>query len=295
MHTPVTTRLHTLIHAADILVMPAAFDPISARLVQEAGFTAVQCSGLGISATHLGMPDVSILSMSDMVARTRAIVDAVDIPVMADGDTGFGNEVNTWYAVRAFEDAGAAGINLEDQILPKRCGQVEGKTLVSANEMVAKIRAAVDARRDPHFVINARTDALSLGGIEEAVARGTAYLEAGATMVFVEGIRSRDEVRELASRLHGPLATNIIEQGDGMQDVTFAELQSLGVARVSLSVSLLLGAIHGMRKALAHVIRTNGSVFDPAVHAPFADAHALSGMPHALELERRLMANKENA
>ena len=169
-------RLKQLILAPELLVMPGAFDPMSARIIQEAGFPAIQCSGYGISVSRLGLPDYGFLGMPDMVAATQGIVDAVDLPVMADGDTGFGNAVNAWYAVKAFERIGCAGVNIEDQVMPKRCGHMEGKSIVPIDEAVAKIRACADARVDPDFVINARTDALAIGGIDEVIRRGNAYM-----------------------------------------------------------------------------------------------------------------------
>lgn len=282
-----TTRLLQLIKAKKLLVMPAAFDPISAKLIEEAGFDAVQCSGLGIAANYMGLPDVSVVSMREMADRTRVIVNAVNVPVMADGDTGYGNAVNVWYSVREFEAAGAAGINLEDQVLPKRCGHIEGKEVVSIDEMVTKLKAAVDARTDPDFVINARTDALSLNGIDDVIDRGNAYLRAGATMFFVEGITDREQIRRLVASIDGPLATNIVEDGTGPANLTFTELEAMGVARVSLSVTTLLGAIHGIRRSLASIREWDGTHFDPEVHATFDDAHSLAGTPQALEIGRR--------
>lgn len=285
----VTTRLKQLIHSPKLLVMPSAYDSVSARLIEEAGFDAIQCSGMGIAASRYGMPDVSIVSMGEMVEATRIIARSVSIPVMGDGDTGYGNGVNTWFTVRAFEDAGAAGVNLEDQILPKRCGRLDGKAVVSIAEMVGKIEAAVDARRDPDFVINSRTDALSLNGLDDVIARGKAFLAAGASMFFVEGIRSVEEIRILKKEIDGPLAINLIEDeiGKGLEGVTFEELEALGVARVSLSLSLLLGAMKGVRKVLSAISENGYSRFDDALHAPFSELHALAGMTHAASLSDR--------
>lgn len=150
-----TTRLKKLILDPKILIMPGAYDALSAKIIERAGFQAVQASGYGIAASYLGMPDVGLLTMSEMLDQTRRIARAVDIPVMGDGDTGFGNAINVYRTVQEFEAAGVAGINLEDQIFPKRCGHMEGKEIVSLEEMVKKIEAAVAARRDPDFVINA--------------------------------------------------------------------------------------------------------------------------------------------
>lgn len=281
-----TTRLLELIRSPRLLVMPAAYDALSAVLVQEAGFDAVQCSGLGISAAS-GRPDYSVLGLAEMAAVTRNVARAVDLPVMADADTGYGNAINTWHAVREFEATGAAGVNIEDQSFPKRCGKVEGKSLIDSAEMVQKIRAAVDARSDPDFVINARTDALSLHGLATAVDRANAYLGAGATMAFITGVRTEEQIRELVARIDGPVAITMVEDGKPLGGLTFAELERLGVARVSLPTSLVLSAIHGMRKALASIHAWDATRVDADVFAPFDDVHRLSGMPQTQALEDR--------
>lgn len=285
-----TTVLKSLIERPDILVMPGAYDPLSAKLVEQAGFVAIQVSGLGLAASHLGMPDVSILSLSDVCERTRAIVNATSLPVMADGDTGFGNAVNVWYTVQAVEATGAAGINLEDQVMPKRCGHLDGKEVISCDEMVGKIRAAVDARKDPDFIINARTDALAVEGLEATIARANAYFEAGASMVFVDGADHLDTISALADAFHGPLAINMVEGGKTPRSMTFDELQRRGVARVSLPVSTLLSAICGMQRALVHIRRTGTTAADPSMFADFTETHSLMGMEHVYALEQRFMS-----
>ncbi|MCE8009540.1 oxaloacetate decarboxylase [Aestuariivita sp.] len=284
-----TARLKALIQSPKLLVMPGAFDPLSAKLIQEAGFDAVQASGLGITASHLGLPDVSILSMREMAERTAAISSAVDIPFMADGDTGFGNAVNVWFTVQAIERAGAAGINLEDQVMPKRCGHLAGKELISTAEMAGKIAAAAEARSDPDFILNARTDALAVDGPDAVVARAHAYFFAGADMVFVDGVDSMETVRMLADRIDGPLAVNMVEGGKTPPGMTFSSLQDAGVARVSLPVSLLLGAIKGMRAALEHIKTQGGTGPDQDIYADFTDTHRLLGMEDVYELERRFL------
>ncbi|KMK64887.1 oxaloacetate decarboxylase [Puniceibacterium sp. IMCC21224] len=283
------TRLKELIEAPDILVMPGAHDPLSAILIQEAGFDAVQASGLGISAAHMGLPDASLLSMREMAERTAAMAAAVDIPLMADGDTGYGNAVNVWYTVEAFERAGAAGINLEDQVMPKRCGHLAGKEVIPAQEMAGKIAAAAEARNDPNFVINARTDALAVEGVEAVVSRAKIYFEAGATMVFVDGVDSRDTIAALVDRIGGPLAVNMVEGGKTPLGLTFADLQAMGVARVSLPVSLLLASIHAMRTALATIRERDGTGVDPSLYADFTGMHRLVGMEDVYAREARFL------
>ena len=282
-------RLKDLIHARELLVMPGVHDPLSARLVVEAGFAAAQCSGFAISLVHLGLPDYSFLSLSDMLAVTRTIVDAVDIPIMADGDTGFGNAVNAWHAVRAFERIGCAGINIEDQVLPKRCGHLDGKTIVPIDEAVAKVRACAEARLDPDFVINARTDALAIGGIAEVIRRGNAYMAAGATMIFVDGMTSRELARQAVEGIRGPVAINVVEGGKSQLDFGFAEMAAMGIARVSLPVTLMLASIAAMREALAAMKRNGRSVADGHL-ASFADLQALAGFPAVFDLEKRYLS-----
>ncbi|MBV8620641.1 MAG: isocitrate lyase/PEP mutase family protein [Curvibacter sp.] len=290
-----TTRLKQLIHAPELLVMPGAFDALSARIVQEAGFAALQSSGFGISVSHLGLPDYSFLSLSDMVTATQRLVDAVDIPVMADGDTGFGNAVNAWYAVKAFERIGCAGVNIEDQVMPKRCGHLEGKSLIPLDEAVAKIRACAEARQDPDFVINARTDALAVGGIAEVIRRGNAYLDAGATMVFIDGMSSKDLARQAVQGIRGPVAINVVEGGRSPLDFSFQEMEEIGIARVSLPGTLMLAAIQGMRDALA-AVKTNGRAGGPGARlADFREQLELVGFNEVFALEKRFLTGLQAA
>jgi len=285
----VTTKLRKLIEDPELLVMPGAYDPISAKLIERVGFKAVQCTGLGISASLLGKPDVSIISMREMVDRTYHIAKAVDIPVMGDGDTGFGNAVNVHYTMQEFERAGAAGVNLEDQVMPKRCGHLAGKEIISLEEMVLKLKAARGALTDSDFVINARTDSLAIGGIDEAVRRGNAYLEAGATMVFIDGTGSREQIRALVKGIKGPVAVNMVEGGKTPASLTFAELQEMGVARVSLPLTTLYASIAGIRYVL-EAVKKNGGIqgYEDRI-AGFEETHELIGMSEVYELEQRYL------
>jgi 2-methylisocitrate lyase-like PEP mutase family enzyme len=284
-----TTRLRQLIELPAMVVMPGVYDPMSAKLAEQAGFDAVQCTGAGISAVYLGRPDYSMLAMSDMVAATSRIVEAVDIPVMGDGDTGFGNAVNTWYAVQAFERAGAAGVNIEDQVIPKRCGHLDGKEVIPFEEGVAKIRAAAEARIDKDFVINARTDALATHGIEEVIRRGNAYLAAGASMIFVEGAASLDIIAAAVRGIRGPVGVNIVHGGKSAA-FDLSDLERLGVARVSLPGIVLQAALKAMADILA-TVKSTGSVTGIADRLyGFHDLHTLVGMGRVAELEQRFLA-----
>lgn len=178
----------------------SAYDALTARLADATGFPILHVSGYGVSAAH-GYPDIGLLTLSEMVSACRRICDATDKPVIADGDTGHGNEINVWRTVREFERAGAAGIHIEDQVSPKRCGHMHGKSVISVEEMVSKIATAVDARRDDDFVVIARTDALAIEGLEAALARAKAYREAGADVLFVEAPASKEDIVRVAEAL----------------------------------------------------------------------------------------------
>lgn len=258
------TELKKLILSKDILVMPGAYDVLSAILIEKAGFKALQCTGYGIAGSRLGKPDVGILSSSEMLDQTRNICQAVNIPVMADGDNGFGNVVNVMDTVRRFEAAGVAGINLEDQVMPKRCGHMDGKQVISREEMVQKIRAARAAAVDSDFVINARTDAIAVYGIEEAIIRGNLYAEAGATLIFVEAPPEIENIRRVIHEIKAPVSINMTEGGKTPM-IPFRTLEEWGAARVSVPVTPLFAAYRGVENAL-RVMAEEGIV--PSAHHP---------------------------
>ncbi len=290
-----TTQLRRLIEASEILVMPGAYDAISAKMVERAGFKAIQCSGFGLAASILGMPDIGLLTMSEMVIQTRNIARAVQIPVMADGDTGFGNAINVVRTVEEFEWAGAAGINLEDQVAPKRCGHLEGKEIVSMEEMIGKIQAAVYARKDPDFVINARTDALAISGIDEGIRRANAYVEAGADMIFVEAPTRLEDIRRLPKEIKAPVSINM-GAGIGARRKTpyipLPDLQSMGYARVSIPGICLGSAMKGMAEAL-NVLKEIGitEAYDHLL-VSFQELNKIIGLPEVKELEKRFLTQE---
>ena len=286
-----TTRLRALIEDRALLVMPGAYDVISARLAERAGFSAIQASGANIVACHYGVPDYSLVSAREMAEHTGRIARSVSVPVMGDGDTGFGNAVNVFLTVQAFEEAGAAGINLEDQIFPKRCGHLEGKTLIDLDEAVAKITAAADGRRDKEFVINARTDALGAYGIDEAIRRGNAFLNAGATMVFLEGAHSVEVIEQAVKGIDGPLAINMVEGGKTPPHLTFAKLEALGVARVSLPSTAMQAAIRGIERAFASVRENDGIEGYEELLSGFGVSQRLLGRDEIFAMEERYMAD----
>ncbi len=249
-----TTRLKQAILERRALVCPGAHDAISAKLIEKAGFEALQVSGFGLAATYLGLPDMAFLASSQMVDFTRNIVQAVSIPVMADGDTGFGNDANAAYITRQYILAGAAGMNIEDQVFPKKCGHMEGKQVIPAAEMVLKIKACIAVRNelDPDFVINARTDAVSMRGIDEAIERANAYAEAGADLIFMEALETAGQIERVVREVKAPVSINMFDYVSGGKTpvVPIAALRAMGVGRVSIPVGPLFSAYRGMESYL---------------------------------------------
>src|ERR1700738_4523528 len=238
-----TTRLRQLLAGPNLLVAPGAFDALSARLIAQAGFSAVYMTGFGTAASCLGQPDVGLLTMSEMVARASALASVVgDLPLIADADTGYGNPINVRRTIREYERAGVAGLHIEDQVWPKKCGHMEGKQVIPMDEMAQKVRAAVDARQDPDFVIIARTDANAVNGLEDALRRGRAYREAGADVIFIEAPRSLEELQAIAQAFpDAPLLFNWAESGKTPL-LPLHEIHALGFKLVIFPVSLLFAA-----------------------------------------------------
>ena len=237
-----STRLRNMLAEPEIVVLPGAYDALSARLAERAGFGAVFTTGFGFAATVLGVPDYGLLTMSETMDRVRHIVRAISVPLVADMDTGYGNPLNVVRTVRECVALGVAGIILEDQEWPKKCGHFEGKRVIPAEEQAAKLRAAANARGDDDLVIIGRTDARQPLGLEEAVRRGKLYRDAGADVVFVEAPRSVDELQEVARAIpDAPLFANMIEGGKTPL-LSSAELQELGYKMVVYPLSALFSA-----------------------------------------------------
>ena len=203
-----TTALRNLLRRDAPILVPGVYDALTAKLAQLEGFPVVHVGGYAVSATHLGLPDISFLTMTEMLWVLRNITASVDMPVIADGDTGYGNFLNVRRLIRELERARVAGVHIEDQVFPKRCGHLEGKRVVSTGEMVDKVKAAVDARADPDFVIIARTDSLAVHGLEDALERGRAYAEAGADIVFIEAPETVEQVRTIPKMIPVPVLYN---------------------------------------------------------------------------------------
>jgi 2-methylisocitrate lyase-like PEP mutase family enzyme len=240
------------------IVAPGAYDALTARLVEAAGFDVVYVTGFGSAASLLGRPDIGLLGLGEMADQVRRVVGAVDVPVVADADTGYGNAINVIRTVQEYERAGVAALHLEDQVLPKRCGHMEGKAVVPTAEMVGKVVAAVDARGDPDLVLIARTDARATDGLDAAIARAWAYREAGADMLFVEALRGVDEITTVAKELAGvPLVFNWAEGGK-TPPLPFGQIADLGFALIICPITTLLTATRAVTDALA-VLRRDGT------------------------------------
>lgn len=251
-------KLKELIQGNEIIVMPGAFDAMSARLVEETGFKALLATGAGISNSQLGWADVGLTTLTEITQQVTRMADATSIPILADIDTGYGNAINLIRTIREIERAGAAGVQLEDQVAPKKCGHFSGKDVISKKEMVYKIKAVVDTRNNPNFVIVARTDARAVNGLDDAIERAYAYAEAGADVTFVEAPRSVEELSKIASELKGiPQVANMVE--GGLTPLLSAkELEQLGFKIMICANTALRAAIKGMRTALAK-LHTEGS------------------------------------
>lgn len=244
-----TTRYRELIKRPEIAVMVGAYDALSARLVERAGFDLTFVHDYGVSASLLGMPDMGLVTLTEMTDILEKVVKAVNIPVIGDGGCGFGNPLNTYRTVREYESIGVAGVNLEDQVYPKRCGHLAGKQVVEPSEMVEKIRAAVDARKDPDFVITARVDSIAIHGLDDAIKRANIYVEAGADMIFVEAPTTEADIQRIINETKGPSWINMVE-GGRTPLVPIPKLQEIGAALVDYGPLVLFAAAGGVERAL---------------------------------------------
>jgi 2-methylisocitrate lyase-like PEP mutase family enzyme len=280
------TSLRSLLLRQRPLLAPGCYDALSARLVDEAGFSAAYMTGFGSSAGRLGRPDVGLMT-SEMVDNARRIVEAIDIPLIADADTGYGNPINVVRTVSEYERAGVAAIHLEDQVMPKKCGHMEGKQVIPAREMVEKLRAALDARHSADFLVIARTDAAAVEGLDAALERAHLYKEAGADMLFIEAPRSEEEIARIAEEFkETPLLFNYAEGGK-TPPVDLARLAELEFAVVIYPISTLLAATAAMRSVLDR-IRLDGTPRAVLHELPsFASFLDFIGLPEIRELESR--------
>ena len=268
-----TQRLRTLLKSGQITVAPGAYDGLSARLVEQAGFPAIYASG-GAIARSAGVPDLGLLPMSTIADRLASMTDVTGVPIIADADTGFGNALNAQAAARAFERAGIAAFHIEDQTFPKRCGHYDDKRLVPTAEMVAKLKAVRDALHDAEFVVIARTDAIAVEGFTAALDRAAAYLEAGADVSFIEAPTTEAEIAEIAKRLPGWKLINMFEGGKTPL-LPVSRLQALGYALVIIPSDSQRAAIKAMQRVLTTIARDGSSAAMRADMASFAEREAV--------------------
>jgi 2,3-dimethylmalate lyase len=289
-------RLRELLEGPEPVLAPGAYDALSARLVEGAGFEAVYMTGFGTSASLLGRPDIGLLTFSEMVDNARRIAQAVRVPVIADADNGYGNPINVIRTVKEFEAAGVSAVHIEDQVIPKKCGHMEDKQVIEASEMVEKVRAAVEARHSEEFVIIARTDARAVEGMGRALERARLYREAGADVLFVEAPQSEEEISAVAEAFARdvPLLFNWVESGK-TPPVPLKRLKDLGFRLVIFPVSTLLAATRSIQEILAR-IRTDGSPIDVVDELlPLGEFIDLIGLPEIQELEERYEENEARA
>jgi len=285
-------RLRELLNSGQTVVAPGAFDPLAARLVEEAGFAAVYMTGFGTSAALLGRPDVGLLTMTEMADSAGRIAACVDIPLIADADTGYGNPLNVIRTVGAYEAAGVAGLHIEDQVAPKKCGHMEGKLVIGADEMAQKVRAAVDARTDPDFVIIARTDARAVEGLDSALDRARRYRDAGADVLFIEALVSEAEIEAAAAAFPDvPLLFNWAEGGK-TPPVSLDRLTELGYRIVIFPIGTLLAATAAMRRILKEIATTGTPAALLGELPTFGEFTDFIGLPEVRGIEQRYIARE---
>lgn len=268
------------------LLVPGAFNALSARVIADLGFEALYVTGAGVTNMYFGMPDQGFIGLNELADHTARIRDAVDIPIIVDADTGFGNALNVRHTIRTLERAGADAVQLEDQVAPKRCGHFNGKEVISCAEMVGKIHAAVDARSDAGMLIMARTDARSVHGFEEALERAARFSEAGADILFVEATETADEIRRLPQALDKPQLVNLVIGGK-TPIFSADELAGLGYGIVLYANAALQGAVAGMQKALTVLRDTHRLDEDPHLVSPFSERQRLVNKPYFDQLEKK--------
>jgi 2-methylisocitrate lyase-like PEP mutase family enzyme len=268
------------------LLVPGAANALAARVIEDLGFEAVYLSGAGLTNSLWGMPDLGFISLPELAQHTVAIREAVNLPIIVDADTGFGNALNVWHCVRVLEQAGADAIQIEDQIMPKKCGHFANKSVIPVDEMVGKIKAAVDGRICENLVIIARTDALSVEGFESAIERAQRYIEAGADVTFVEAPENIDLMRNIPQRLSVPQVVNVVVGGK-TPVVAQKDLAAMGFGLVLYANVALQGAIAGMQQALTH-LKNNGRIDETnAQVASFTERQRLVKKPLFDELENK--------
>ncbi len=286
MSVPLGSRLRDRMAHRDAMMLPGCPNALTARIAEDLGFEAAYVTGAGVTNTFLGMPDLSFISLDLLATHVAAMREVVDLPLIVDADTGFGNAVNVGHAVRKLESAGANCIQIEDQVFPKHCGHFDGKEVVEHAKFIAKIEAAVDSRRDLDTLIMARTDAIACTGFEDAIVRANRAVEAGADCVFVEGPRTPEEVRAIPAEVTAPSMLNLVHGGN-TPVLGQSELAEAGYAVVLYANAALQASIAGMQRVLGHIQRTGSidGMLDEV--ATFDERQRLVGKPHFDQLGER--------
>lgn len=293
-------RLRELLKGSRTVVSPGVFDCYSVLLVEAMGFKTAAVSGSALSNSLIGQPDIGLLSLRENVDACRHIARSVSIPIMADADTGYGNAVSVYHVVQYFEEAGVVGINIEDQFMPKRCGHMRGKELIEPQEMAKKIEAAVMAKKDPDFILNARTDAIAVEGIDSTIERLKLYVAAGADMVYPDAVRGEDDIKRITDALPGVLVN--IGMGFGVRSrpttplISLPRLKELGVARASMPRMMSGAALMGMKKALEVMLNcmATGEIADrPDLLVGMDDITQLVGYARINKLEQDLLLEEQ--
>lgn len=281
-------KLRECIKTPGVIVVPGATDALTAKIIEKAGFDVIYATGAGISNTQFGLPDMGLITMTEMLERVKYIVDSVDVPVIADVDTGFGNAVNLIRTVKEFEAIGVAGIQIEDQVTPKKCGHFEGKSVIDTREMVKKIEAVVNHRKNNEFVIIARTDARAVYGLDEAISRGQAYFNAGADVIFVEAPVSREELQVIAEAIKAPLVANMVE--GGVTPVLSAqELQELGYKMALFANTAMRVGAKAILDAMKVLKETGTTSSLDKKMLSWEERQSLVGYPFYQELEKKYL------
>ena len=287
-------RLKRRLQSDEILVVPAAFDMVSAKIIEKEGFEAVYLSGFGQSASHLGLPDAGMMTFSEIVERIHNMANAVSCPLLADGDTGYGGIINVKRTVEEFEWAGASAIQIEDQEIPKRCGHTQGKKLIPPQEMALKIEAAAAARRSDDFMIIARTDARSVSGFQDALNRGKMYEKAGADVIFIESPQSMEELRIVGQTFDRPAMANMVDGGK-TPFASVRELQDMGFSLVAFAVTCLLAAAKAMEKVM-RLLKEEGTIKGMQEDLMGFDAfNRLIGFPEVYDFESRFKLPEDDS
>ena len=290
-----TATLRKLLDEPGITVMPGVHDALSARLAEQVGFRVINVGGAMVANSILGVPDVGLATMSEMTDQIRRVTATTTIPSIADADTGYGNEINVMRTVREYEAAGAAGMYMEDQVFPKRCGHFSGKQVVPAAEMISKIKAAVEARSDDDFVIIARTDARTVVGFDAAVVRSNAYVEAGADMIFFEAPESEEELRQIPKLVGAPVMANMISGGGFTPLMTAHDLGVMGFKLVNFGGASQQAAMHAVLGLYEELMRTGTTAGYSDRMLDFDERQRRVGLAEVMELEQRFATAKRSA